>query len=117
MLKVVRHPPTFKISRFKILHCYINLPTCLFCTKMSKGAAKIIHNKTFKETIVQLLSNCSLVSLCSSPGFCPAQQSLLLAVSGQLSTFKMQELGYFDPYQQVPSLYYLYLEILLAMVT
>ena len=68
-----------------------------------KGATKITHNEAFKETNVQLGSKCSLVSSCSSPGFCPAQQTWLLAVFGKVSMFKMQELDFFDPYKQVPT--------------
>ena len=58
---------------------------------MFKGAAKIILNETFKETIVQSLSKCSLVSSSSSRGFSPAQQTWLSAIFSMLGTFKMRE--------------------------
>ena len=110
VLKVVRHPPSYKIPWLNFYSAILKSSYVSIWFKMSKRTAKIIYNETFKETIVQLQAKCSFVSLCLSPDFSPAQQTWLSAIFGKLSFFKLREWGFLDPYKQVLSFCYLYLE-------
>lgn len=118
MLKLTRHTAIYKITWF-YFNCAVEKYSyvSILC-KMCKEAAKIIHNETFKQTLVQLRSKCSFVSSYSSLGFSAAQQTWFSAPFGELSTFKMLEWGFFEPWKQVPRFYCLYLKkILIETVT
>ena len=64
--------------------------------KLSEGAAKIIHNETFKDV------NVNVVCFgCAYPrSFFLAQQTWFSAPFGNLGSFIMQEWGFSDPYTQ-----------------
>ena len=52
VLKLVRHPPTCKIFSFNFYSAIETYSYVYVWFNICKGAAKTIHNETFKETIV-----------------------------------------------------------------